>query len=422
MRGNRLDAVGPVWYSLRAAFAGSIGAAALCMRRTIAYALAALGSALVLACGSDPEGPVMERFLDDGSYGVKAGETRRAVIPVTGATVSVPQGVGTSRLLVLGRLRGLEYRVLLLKFDFTRSAADSAKTVASARLRLPVQAVSPENAAVRVSFHELLEGFADADSIVAVPPYGASPIPDSLGVTVHELGLGEVEFGLDTAAVNAWFSGRRPLPGIAVVWAAPPDTNSTVEVNARERGTDPCAIRVAYAGGTTGSFGAAADYTVVTFAEPGLSVVGGLARRVHFTFDLAGIPERAAVHASFLVLKSRGDLGVGATAGDLGLGLSYLFSYYLYAPESADTLSAAFRSGTGVDQGTLDPVVSTVVRMPLRGYVPDVLKGSRANRGLVLQSNLEAGRIQRAAFVVSGEDAPYIEIYYTLPADFGGAP
>jgi hypothetical protein len=54
--------------------------------------------------------------------------------------------------------------------------------------------------------------------------------------------------------------------------------------------------------------------------------------------------------------------------------------------------------------------------------VPDVLKGLRANRGLVLQSNLETGRIQRAAFASFGEDAPYLEIYYTLPADFGGAP
>jgi len=390
------------------------------MKRTIAYALAAL--ALVSSCSSDPEGPVMERFLDDGTYGVKAGETRRVVIPASGTTVGVPQGIGTARLLVLGRVRGLEYRAVLLKFDFTRSAADSAKTVASARLRLPVQAVSPEDASVLVSFHELLAGFADADSIVAVPAYHPDPIPDSLGATTHELGLGEIEFGLDTAAVNAWLSGRRPLPGIAIVWAQPPDTSSTVEMNARERGTDPCAVRVAYEGGTTGSFGAAADYTVVTFAEPGLNCVGGLARRIHFNFDLSAIPERAAIHASFLVLRTRGDLGVGATAGDLGLGLTYFFSYYLYAPNSADTLSADFRKGTGVDQGTLDPVVSSTIKMPLRGYVPDLLKGLRVNRGLVLQSNLESGRIQRAAFAASGDEAPYIEIYYTLPADFGGAP
>ncbi len=392
------------------------------MKRIVAYALAAIALAIGPSCSSDPEGPVAEQFLDDGTYGVKAGETSRIVIPAQGTTVNVPLGVGTSRLLTLGTMRDVEYRAILLKFDFTRSAGDSAKTVASARLRLPVQAVSPENAFVLVSFHELLEDFDDADTITAVPAYRLEAIPDSLGITVRQLDLMTVEFGLDTAAVNAWLSGRRPLPGIAVVWAEPPDTNSTIEMNARERGTDPCAIRVSYSDTTTGVFGAKADYTVAVFREPGLNCIGGLARRIHFTFDLAGIPERAMVHASFLVLKTRGDLGFGATAGDLGLGLTYIFSHYLYAPNSGDTLSADFLEGTGVDQGTVDPVVSQVVRMPLRGFIPDVLAGLRVNRGLVLQSNLEETRIQRLSFATSGEEAPYIEIYYTLPADFGGTP
>ncbi len=407
-------------YFLRAAFEG---AKRRCdMRRTIAYACAASALALILSCSSDPEGPVTEAFLDDGTYGIKAGETRRVVVPVSATTVSVPQGVGTARLLTLGRLRGLEYRAVLLTFNFARSAEDSAKTVSSARLRLPVQVVSPEDASVFVSFYELLDGFEETDTIVSVPPYRPVPIPDSLGVSVHELGLDAVEFSLDTASVNAWLSGRRPLPGIAVVWAAPPDSNSTIEISAHERGTDPCAIRLSYEGGTTGAFGAQQDYTVVTFAEPGLNCVGGLARRVYFTFDLLGIPERASVHASFLVLRTRGDRGVGATAGDLALGLTYYFSRYLYAPDSADTLSEGFRKGTGVDQGIFDPAVSATIKMPLRGFVPDVLKGLRENRGLVLQSNLETGRIQRACFVTSGDNAPYIEIYYTMPADFGGPP
>jgi hypothetical protein len=51
----------------------------------------------------------------------------------------------------------------------------------------------------------------------------------------------------------------------------------------------------------------------------------------------------------------------------------------------------------------------------------DVLRNARRNTGLVLQSNLEVFRIQRLSFVSGGVDAPYIEIYYSLPADFGGA-
>jgi len=30
-------------------------------------------------------------------------------------------------------------------------------------------------------------------------------------------------------------------------------------------------------------------------------------------------------------------------------------------------------------------------------------------------------RIQRASFVADGAEAPYIEIIYSLPADFGGS-
>ena len=52
----------------------------------------------------------------------------------------------------------------------------------------------------------------------------------------------------------------------------------------------------------------------------------------------------------------------------------------------------------------------------------DVLRNARANTGLVLQSNLESTRIQRVSFVSpGGADAPYIEIIYSLPADFGGS-
>ena len=68
------------------------------------------------------------------------------------------------------------------------------------------------------------------------------------------------------------------------------------------------------------------------------------------------------------------------------------------------------------------PTVLVTIPMPLRGFIPDVLNGLRVNRGLVLQSNLEERRIQRVSFASSGEDAPYIEIYYTLPAEFGGTP
>ena len=111
---------------------------------------------------------------------------------------------------------------------------------------------------------------------------------------------------------------------------------------------------------------------------------------------------------------------MGATGGELLIAQSSSFLYYLYAPASADTASTDWRAGTGVDRSSFVPIESKTVKMPLRGYLADVLRGARVNRGLVLQSDQEVRLIQRSSFTASGLDAPYIELIYSLPADFGG--
>ena len=392
------------------------------------YWIAIAFLAFVLSCSSDPEGPVSETFVDDGTYGIKGGDIHRVLLPVSAVTVSVPQGIGTGPLLILGRIRGIEYRAVLLKFDFTIADADVGKTVSSARLHLPMQVSMPADFELPATFHELLSGFSDTSSISAVPPYDPDPILDSLGRADDTLSAERTEYDIDTTVVNGWLSGARAHNGIAIVWNAVPDTTTSIEMKAREYGSDPPAVRVTFTDGTSAAFGAVADYSVTVFNQPGLNCVGGVARRISFSFDpdSLGIPESAMVNASFLVLKVRGDQGFGGTVGEqLVIGYSAVLSYYLYAPDAADSLSAGFLEGTGVDQYSLDPAVSKIIKMPLRGYMRDLLKHARANRGLVLQSNLESTRTQRVSFVsgVAGvdADAPYIEIIYSLPADFGGA-
>ena len=60
----------------------------------------------------------------------------------------------------------------------------------------------------------------------------------------------------------------------------------------------------------------------------------------------------------------------------------------------------------------------------MTGFIIDVVTGRRENTGLVLQSNLETARVQRASyFTAAAADSslrPCLEIVYTLPADFGG--
>lgn len=383
--------------------------------------------AFALSCSSDPEGPVSAKFVGDGTYGVKGGEIVRVIYPVSAVTVSVPEGVGTGPLLILGRLSGIEYRAVLLRFEFTLADKDIGKIVSSARLHFPMLASTPEDLELPATFHELLSTFSDTSSITAVPPYGSDPILDSLGMADDTLKKERTEYDIDTTVVNGWLSGKREHKGIAIVWDtnAVTDTTISIEMFAHEYGSDPPAVRVTFTDGTSAAFGAVADYSVAVFGQPGLNCIGGIARRITFSFDPVGIPERAMINASFLVLKVRGDQGFGGTNGEqYWIGYSPVFNYYLYTPDSADTLSSDFRKGTGVDQGVLDPTVSTTIKMPLRGYIADILRHSRVNTGLVLQSNLESTRIQRVSFIsgiAPGDiDAPYIELIYSLPADFGG--
>lgn len=378
--------------------------------------------AAALSCSSDPEGPVSVQFLDDGTYGIRPGQTDRVVVPVYASTVSVPLGVGTSPFLNLGRQKGIEYRAVLLRFDFTLDSEDEGKTVSSAVLSLPVEIESPENLKMPVIFHELLSSFTDEDTIAAVPPYDPAPIADSLGNTVDTLSIESSAFDMDTAVVNGWITGRRPHNGVVILWAAAPDSASSFEMNAHEYGRDPPTVRLHFTDGSTATFGSIDDYTVVRLEKGGLNCVGGTAHRIACAFDPVGIPERAIVHASFLVFRVRGDQGLGATVGELLL-LSYssLFNYYLYAPDSGDTLTAGFLEGTGVARSSFDPAVSATVKLPIRAYMADVLSGARVNTGLVLQSDYELTRVQRACFASSGEETPFIEIIYSLPADFGGS-
>jgi hypothetical protein len=386
--------------------------------------LAGLGLlAALFSCSSDPEGPVSQKFVDGGSLGVKGGGSFKAIIPVEATTVRVPLGVGTRPLLGLGELRGVRFQAVLLRFSLKLSHADSLKTVASAQLHLPVQVASPADFAVKVTFNELAEDFNDADTIAAIPQFNPVPVADSLGATVRDLTVESLNFSLDTSIVAGWLTRGRPSHGVAVMLAAPPDTSGLIEMNAHERGTDPPALHVQFTDGTDTSFATVADYTVVLFTEGGLNCLGGVAQRIKFTFDLGTLPARAMVNASFLVLKTRGDQGVGATTGEvLLLGRTQDFSYHLYAPGSPDTLSAAFLTGTGVDLASFDPLASATVRMQLRGYTSDVLRGARTNNGLVLGSDLETSRVQKASFAAGGDDAPHLEVFYTLPAVFKGKP
>jgi hypothetical protein len=392
------------------------------MIRNAVVLLAICVAAACACCSSQPEGPATKQFLDSLTYGVKVGDTRVDTFEVSASTVHVPFGIGGSSLLRIGEIQGIVFEAILLSIDLSESE-HAGKPVSRAILSLPVRVA---DTTLTVRCHELLHSFEDGDTIAAVPPYDPAAVPDSLGGTERRVGLDDKEQSFDTTLARQWFEDGRERLDLALVWHDERDPSGFIEMHAREYGSEPVLLRVDFADGTADTFPVAADYSVASFEVEGLDAVGGVATRIHFTFDLGDLDERAMIHSSSLVLTVKGDVGLGVTPGEsIILSLGSDFYYYLYTPGSSNPSSSEFLGGVEVDIGQIDPAETRILKMPLRGFTADVAQGIRANTGLVLQSDLETVRLQRASFYEADNDTivgPYIEVIYSLPADFVGGP
>jgi hypothetical protein len=392
------------------------------------YAPAAL---LILAisaagCGTDAEGPVTRPFQEDGYYTPKAGDTERFVDTLRSVSMlEIPLGIGQSSILKLGQIRGIRYSSLLMKFDFDSLADYMGMTADSVVLDLPVITVQDTLFHLPVTFNELLEDFSEDDTITSVPVYDPVPIPGPGGETVRDISFERAEFSLDPEIVQDWLDGLSdPWPyGISINWATEPDTLGLIEMYAQNYGSNPPVLKVLFAGGGERNFPVISDYAITEDRITSLAAAGGTARRIFFEFDLDGIPEEASLHYSALVFNVDGSSGLGATYGEILIGLSSSFPYYLYTPDSADPLDPGILEGTGVSRSLLPPTIDAKVKIPLGQFTIDILDGERVNTGLVLQSDLESSRIQKLAiFDASAGDSlrPYLEVIYTMPTDFQG--
>lgn len=393
------------------------------MNGNVVLLLAICTAVAFTCCSSQPEGPVTEQFLDSLSYGVKVGDTRVDTFEVNASTIHVPFGIGSSSLLRIGEIQGIVFEAILLSVDLSEASEHAGKQVSRAVLSMPVRIA---DTTLYVYCHELLQAFEDEDTISAVPPFDPVAIPDSLGEAVRVLSLDEQEFSFDTSLARQWFTGGRERLNLAIVWHDERNPKGFIEMHALEYGSEQVLFRVDFTDGTADTFLVAADYSVASFESEGLDCVGGVATRIHFTFSLDDLDERAMIHSSSLVLTVKGNVGLGVSPGEsIILFLGSDFYYYLYTPGSSNPANPDFLGGIEVDNGKIDPAETRILKMPLRGFTADVAQGIRANTGLVLQSDLETVRVQRASFYEADNDTivrPYIEVIYSLPADFVGGP
>ncbi len=380
-------------------------------------------AAAFACCSSEPEGPVARQFIDSLTYGVKAGDTRVDTFEVDARVVSVPFGIGSSSFLRIGEIQGIVFDAILLSFDLSEVSEHAGKQVSRAILSMPVRVA---DTTLYVTCHELKYTFEDEDTISTVPPCDSTAILDSLGRTVRVLSMDEQEFSFDTNLVRQWFTEGRERLNLAIVWHDERDPKGFIEMQAREYGSESVLFRADFTDGTADTFPVIADYSIASFESEGLDCIGGVATRIHFTFSLECLDEHAMIHGSSLVLTVKGEVGLGVTPGESTiLFLGSDFYYYLYTPGSSNPASPDFLGGAEVDNGTFNPAETRRLKLPLRGFTADVARGIRTNTGLVLQSDLETVRMQRASFYEADNDTivkPYIEVIYSLPADFAGGP
>jgi len=397
-------------------------------RKYFAYVLIAAIAVLAMlaGCGTDAEGPVTRPFHETGWYSPLAGDSERYIDTLRNVSmIKIPWGIGHSSILKLGGIEGVLYSTLLMQFNYDSLVNFEGMTVDSVILDLPVFTVQDTLFHLGVTFNELLEDFSEDDTITSPPACNPDPIQGAMGETVRDISFERTEFSIDRTIVQDWVDGTSDtwLYGISINWAYVPDTLGLIEMYAQDYGTNPPVLRVLFDGGAEVLLPVVSDYAITEDRIAALAAAGGTARRLHFEFDLDGVPELASVNYSALIFHTDGSSGLGATYGEMLIGASTHFAYYLYSPDSSDRDEPGILEGTGVSRNLLPVTIDAKIKIPLGQYTIDVLSGTRVNTGLVLQSDLEASRVQiLAIYDMAASDSlrPYIEIIYTMPADFGG--
>ncbi len=399
------------------------------MKRTyLAYILLAAFALLAVTggCGTDAEGPVTRPFHESGWYSPDAGDTERYVDTMRSVSmIEIPYGIGESSTLKLGEVQGIVYTTLLMQFNYDSLVNYEGLTVDSVILDLPVIIVQDTLFHLGVTFNELLEDFSEFDTITSPLSYDPSPILGEDGETVRDISFERTEFSIDESLVQGWVDGTStPWEfGISINWAYEPDTLGLIEMYAQNYGSNPPVLRVKFSDGQEVLLPDVSDYAITADRIATLAAAGGVARRIFFEFDLAGVPELATLNYSALVFHTDGSAGLGATYGEQLIGAQTDFSYYIYAPDSPDPDDPGILEGTGVSRNLLPVNIDAKIKIPLGQYTSDILSGARVNNGLVLQSDLETSRVQiLALFGPADGDSlrPYLEVIYTMPTDFGG--
>ncbi|NIO57710.1 MAG: hypothetical protein GTN72_16335 [Candidatus Latescibacteria bacterium] len=356
---------------------------------------------LVGACSSDPDSPLGNEFIDDGTLGGRPGTVFQDTIRVTSGDQSffVGSRLDKNPTLSLGLKSGY-LSSMVVKFDFSGVGPDTLRIVDRASLRLKDPNFLPGDSLI-ARFYELLEEYNEGDTLQALQ-IDPTPIPDEGLTNVdREMPTGTANYLLPTALVQDWIRGDRPHNGIAVVVR---DTISGKQFSfgSRENSEkdDRPLLAVNFTDGAETKFSPTDDGTFVesTTSTTNLVISDGFIRRILVPVDLSGFDPDNFIHDAKLVLNAD-------TTTDLGID----FSVLLYAPDSDDPADPSVRSGPGVSTGFVNFVSNQLV-LPLTDRRRNInilqlfVGGERENNGLALRFYSEGQAVRQVEFYTSASD------------------
>ena len=370
-------------------------------KRFCLAALVATALAVVLACSSDPDGPVGS---ESDLLGSKPGDVFQDTIAVYADTVLPYYTLISSGPLQIGQTSTHTY-AMIINISFSGAALDAGRVVESASLRLVASDIT---GTVPARFYRLRDAYANGDSVPSLDTLAVIPDPES-GSVERLLQTFPPNYPLPPALVQGWVRGDTTRTAIAILYTDTSDRTATF--NSAESASDRPYLQVNYADGFQRTFKASAD---AIFVRPrastgNLIVSDGFVHRVWFRARLDELAEQSAVHTA----RVRLHLVPGSVVGTNTF-------VEVYIPESSDPNSSGFTTGQRVtNAGILDG--DEVVEFPLTNSIFLTLQGTLPDNGFAIRMQSENTEVRQVEFYgTSAPDTlrPRVFITSSTPADF----
>ena len=375
--------------------------------RVLAFtaALAALALSALPSCSSDPESALGS---ESDLLGSEPGTVYQDTIGVFEDTVYVMgTPIAGEEALEFGRLDGYD-RAMVLQPGFAELvAADTTRTVVTARLRLSAAEIDGSYPA---RFYTLANSYSQGDAIATLDTVAPIVHPVS-GSPERNLQALPRSYMLPPELVQDWIRKRTPRVAMAVLYTDAFNDRVATFV-AQDADSARPRLEVTFADSVRTNYYIRADATVYTplTTTSNLVISDGYARRVYLRVRLDELADDAAVHTA----KIRLHLVPGTVLGENTTAV-------IYIPASTDPADPDFKGGQLVTEKDFVEG-DELLEFSLTNAIFLILQGTLVDNGFAIRFRDEGTELRAVEFY--GTDAaidslrPRVYVTTSTPAVF----